>query len=137
VPYANLAANVYDIDPDGKATMISRGVSVLRGAGQRTVSVTMYGQDWVVQAGHRIGVLVWSANTDEFTHVATRADVTVRHAKISLPFLTYNRNEFLTLDGTNPRHENFHNNATSVLGESTITAAEVPFSLPGPLAPRP
>ena len=38
VPNANVAANVYDIAPDGTARMISRGVSLLRGVGTKTAS---------------------------------------------------------------------------------------------------
>ena len=137
VPNANLAANVYDVDPDGRVRMISRGVSVLRGSGQRSATVTMYGQDWLVEAGHRIGVLLSSANTDEFTHVATRANVTVRNAKIALPFLTYDRTEFLELDGSNPRYDSYMAAATAVLPEATLTEAQAPFTLPAPLASRP
>ncbi|MFP5218220.1 MAG: hypothetical protein ACLGIG_00570, partial [Actinomycetes bacterium] len=114
VPGANLAANVYDVAPDGKVTMISRGVTLLRGTGQRSATVTMYGQDWVVRAGHRLAVLVSSANTDEFLHVATRTPVTVEHAKITLPFLTEERTRFLTLDGSNPRLDAYLEQATSV-----------------------
>ena len=41
--------------------------------------------------------------------------------------------EFLELDGTNPRYENFHANATSVIDEATLDAATTAFSLPAPL----
>ncbi|HWH27950.1 MAG TPA: CocE/NonD family hydrolase [Mycobacteriales bacterium] len=135
VPGANLAANVYDVAPDGRVTMVSRGVSLLRGTGARSVSVTMYGQDWVVRAGHRLAVLLSSANTDEFTHVATRTPVTVEHAKVALPFLTEQRTEFLTLDGSNPRLDAYLERATSVLPAETIGQSTTPFALPGPLAP--
>ena len=133
VPNANLAANIYDIDPEGRATMVSRGVTILRGTGERSVTVNMYGQDWVLEAGHRIAVLVSSANTDEFQHVATRQQVTVRNAHISIPFLTFNRTEFLELDGTNPRYESYQAAATSLLDEAMLTEAEAPFTLPAPL----
>ncbi|HWG94985.1 MAG TPA: CocE/NonD family hydrolase, partial [Mycobacteriales bacterium] len=99
LPTANLAANVYDVAPDGTLTMMSRGVTLLHGTGNRSVNLTMYGQDWVVRKGHRVAVLLSSANTDEFVHVATRTPVTVRTAKIALPFLTQERTEFLQLDG--------------------------------------
>lgn len=136
VPGANLAANVYDIAPSGRVTMISRGVTLLRGTGSRSAKVTMYGQDWVVRAGHRLGVLISSANTDEFLHVATRSTVSVEHARIALPFLIYDRTQFLQLNGTNPRYESFHGAATATLPAATLAAAETAFALPGPLAPR-
>lgn len=132
-PNANLAANLYDVAPDGRVTMISRGVSLLRGTGARSVSITMYGQDWMLPAGHRLAVLVSGANTDEFTHVATRTPVTVEHAKITLPFLTQDRTEFLELDGSNPRLDNYLGAATSVLPATTVESGRTPFTLPGPL----
>ena len=136
VPNANLAANVYDIDPEGRARMISRGVSLARGVGAKTVAFNMYGQDWPIAAGHRLGVLISSANTDEFQHIATRSTVTVRHATIDLPFLTYNRTEFLEVNGANPRLDNYLNASRTQLPAEFIAANEQPFTLPAPLQSR-
>ncbi len=135
VPNANLAANVYDISPEGQAKMISRGVSLLRGVGTKTASFSMYGQDWPIDAGHRIGVLVSSANTDEFSHVATRSTVTVRSAKIALPFLTYDRTTFLDGEVT-PRLESYRNAAATTLSPAVLDKATTDFTLPAPLATR-
>ena len=133
LPNSNLAANVYDIAPDGRVTMISRGVQLLRGIGVREVGLTLYGQDWIVEAGHRIGVLLSSANTDQFRHVATRSDVTVSAARIALPFLTFDRTEFLE-GGSTPRLESFLQSSTATLSSSFIEGAETSFALPPPLA---
>jgi predicted acyl esterase len=134
-PNANLAANVYDIAPDGRVTMISRGVQLLRGTGEREVSLRLYGQDWLIGAGHRLGVLISSANTDQFRHVATDADVTVSDATISLPFLTYERTEFL--EGTStPRLESFLGSSTATLTGSFIDGAQTMFTLPPALSAR-
>ena len=135
VPNANLAANVYDISPDGSARMISRGVSLLRGVGTKTASFAMYGQDWPLQEGHRLGVLISSANTDEFQHVATRSAVTVKSAKIALPFLTYDRVTFLDGDVT-PRLESYLARETTTLSPELVTGAEREFTFPGRLVPR-
>ncbi len=135
VPNANLAANVYDVAPDGTLTMISRGVQSLTGTGVRNFSFIMYGQDWPILAGHRIAVLVSSANSDEFQYVGTRSTVTVRNATISMPFLTYERTEFLEGEST-PRLESFLSPQRTVLPAETITASEHPFDLPGPLISR-
>ena len=51
---ANLTADIYDVDAAGNATLISRGTYLLGGTG--TISFDMYGDDWVLPAGHRIGV---------------------------------------------------------------------------------
>jgi predicted acyl esterase len=135
LPNANFAANVYDIEPDGSARMISRGVSVLRGTGRRTVSYTMYGQDWPIPAGHRIGVLISPADTNEFTHVPTRTTVTVLSAKIGLPFLTYDRTEFLA-DASTPRLEQYMSAGQTTLSPAKIASSEKAFNLPAPLATR-
>jgi hypothetical protein len=133
VPNANLAANVYDIAPDGRVTMISRGVQLLRGTGVRNFNLTLYGQDWRIQEGHRIGVLLSSANTDQFQYpFVTRQPVTVRYATIRLPFLTNERLEFLE-GGSTPRLESFLTGSTSVLSSEFISSAETAFDLPGPL----
>lgn len=137
VPNANLAANVYDVNEQGELTRISGGVSLLRGTGIRSVSYSMYGQDWPIPAGHRIAVLISPADTDEFIHAATRTTVTIRSAKIGLPFLTYDRTQFLPSDGSTPRREGYLGVSKTTLPEATITAAETPFNLPGPLQPNP
>lgn len=132
IPNANIAANVYDIAPDGSVQMISRGVSLIRGNGPRSVSFTMYGQDWLIPAGHRVGVLISPANTDEFEYYPTRQPVTVRWANIELPFLTNDRTEFLD-GGSTPRLESYLAGTKSVLTAETLAAAEREFVLPGPL----
>jgi predicted acyl esterase len=133
LPNSNLAANVYDVAPDGKVTMISRGVQLLRGTGVRSFDLTLYGQDWFIEQGHRIGVLLSSANTDQFQHVATRSTVTVLDASIQLPFLTNDRVGFLEGSAT-PRLEQFLSGSTSTLTAPFIEGAETPFALPAPLA---
>lgn len=141
VPDANVAVNVYDIAPDGSLAMISRGTSLVAEAatfpGDRNVSFHLYGQDWPIEAGHRIGVLVSDANSDEYLHVPTSTDVEVLDGTISLPFLTYDRIRFIDSDGTTPRLEDFWEDATATLDGDTIAAAETDFTLPAPLRPRP
>ena len=135
-PDANFAAHVYEIEPNGAAQMISRGVSVIRGSGTRTVSFTMYGQDWPIAAGNRIGVLISDADGNEFRHVATQSTITVRSAKITLPFLTYDRTEFIPSEQTTPRLENFLATGGS-LSAGKISSALRAFNLPAPLRPNP
>jgi predicted acyl esterase len=138
VPAANLAANVYDIDPDGKVTMISRGVQLLTGVGPHQVSLRMYGQDWPIPAGHRIGVLISGADRDEFTYNGTASNqaVLVSDASIILPFLTNNRTEFLQGDPTG-RLEGFRGGTHTVLAEAFMASNETAFVLPAPLIDHP
>ena len=135
-PNANFAAHVYEITPDGEAQMISRGVSTIPGTGTRTVSFTMYGQDWPIAAGNRIGVLISDADTSEFGYYAAQGTVTVRSAKITIPFLTYERTRFIPSEETTPRLETFLAGGGSV-SEAKIAASEKAFDLPGPLRPNP
>jgi uncharacterized protein len=89
-PRANLVANVYDIDEAGEATLVSRGAYLLAGSG--TVSFDLYGQDWVLEPGHRIGVLISGSNVEWFNAAQpTMQDVTVLGGSIQLPFLRYER----------------------------------------------
>ena len=132
---ANMAANVYDIRPDGTVFMISRGVQLLRGTGTRDFRFTLYGQDWPLAAGHRIGVLISGANTDEFqyTGTATRGTVNVVDAQVQLPFLTKDRKKFLE-GGSTPRLESHMDPAgNTVLTPEQIAGAETEFTLPGRL----
>jgi predicted acyl esterase len=59
---ANLAVDVYDIDQDRNAALISRGTSLLPNSG--TVGFELYGDDWKLPAGHRLGVLLASSNSE-------------------------------------------------------------------------
>lgn len=104
VPRANLVGLVYDIAPDGTATVLSRGARLVRDAGTTSYSLPLYGQDWVVEKGHRIAVLLSGADSGWWVHLPTSSTVTVDEAAISLPFLTRERTRFLR-GGSTPRLE--------------------------------
>ena len=136
LPNANLAANVYDVAPDGTLFMVSRGVQSLTGTGVRNFTFTMYGQDWPIQPGHRIAVLISPANTDEFRYdnTSTRQAVTIRYATIDLPFLTNQRTDFLEGSMTTPRLDTYLNpSGKTVLTPEQLEAGTIDFNLPGPL----
>jgi predicted acyl esterase len=127
VPEANFVADVYDIAPDRKTTLISRGATLI---GLDThYEFDLYGQDWPLPAGHQIGVLMTSSNADWWTHVPTQGQVRVTHASISLPFLAYNRATFLP--GKKPvRLDGYLAGAPFKLAAGTISAATQAFTLP-------
>jgi hypothetical protein len=83
---ANMAVDVYDVDGAGNATLISRGTTLLPNSG--STDLELYGNDWKLPAGHRIGVLVTSSNAEWWAHVPTGQTVTVKGGSVSLPFLT-------------------------------------------------
>jgi len=132
VPRANLVANVYDIDETGHAIMISRNAALLRDAGEQTANLKLYGQDWVVQRGHRIGVLLSGSNTDWWVHVPTFSDVTVDEARVELPFLPKPRRTFIeggSDDRRSARLEEEQEGGFDVPDE-TIEEADTPFVKP-------
>lgn len=133
LPRANLVANVYDIDPFGNTLMISRGATLLRDAGRTTVTVPMYGQDWPISAGHRIGVVLSGSNSEWWLHVPTMLDVEVESAAISLPFLRFTRPSFL--DGKAAARLRRFREGFMPVSPETIGAAATTFTLPKALKP--
>lgn len=81
VPGTNIAVNLYDIDEDGNAQFLSRGVGNVDATASLdptyTETIPMFATDWVVEAGHRLAVFVHDANTESFIHQPTGATVTV------------------------------------------------------------
>ncbi|MGH2830801.1 MAG: CocE/NonD family hydrolase [Actinomycetota bacterium] len=135
LPRANLVANVYDIDALGRAQMISRGTALVRTEGRSDHTIAMYGQDWTIPAGHRIGVTLSGSNREWWMHVPTSTEVWVERARISLPFLRFARTSFL--DGwAGQRLLEFRLERFQVPA-ATIDAAMTRFNLPGPLQRRP
>jgi uncharacterized protein len=134
VPAANFVADVYDVTPGGKAILISRG-AMLIGLGTH-YSFDLYGEDWPLPAGHRIGVLMTSSNSEWWTHVPTEGQVAITHASISLPFLTYKRTQFLP--GRNPvKLDGYLAGAPFDVAASTLSAATQAFTLPPALGKAP
>jgi predicted acyl esterase len=131
-PRANVVVNVYDIAPDGRATMISRGAMLLR-EGNQEARPEMYAQDWPLAAGHRIGILVSGANSEWFEHVPTNTPVTLESGTVRLPFLTNARAAHL--DGAaSPRLRGFLQSAPFTVDPATLAGTGGTFDLPPPLA---
>lgn len=128
VPRANLTALVYDIAPDGTATVVSRGARLLRGVGEQYAALRLYGQDWVLRRGHRLGVLLTGSDSDWWVHVPTASPVTVTEAEIAVPFLTRRRHRFLD-GGSTPELEG-HLADTVTLDAATVQEAHQEFAVP-------
>ncbi|MDI2030471.1 CocE/NonD family hydrolase [Saccharopolyspora sp. TS4A08] len=91
-PNANLVVDVYDLGPDGTGPLITRQGHLVREPGESTVPLTLWGADWKLPAGHRIGVRVTDNNRDWWQLAAPSGQtVEVRGGSIDLPFLTYRR----------------------------------------------
>lgn len=134
-PRANLVANLYAVAPNGRSTLISRGAYLVRGAGSQEVKFELYGQDWPLKPGHRLGVLLSGANAEWWMHVPTGTPVTVESARIGLPTLKYERKRFLDGERTT-RLRSHMESAFLELSEEDISAARKRFNLPPRLRPR-
>lgn len=84
-PRTNVAVNVYDVAPDGTATMVTRGAAMADAAGEE--SVRLFPTDWTFQKGHRVGVLVSGANAEAYVHVPTQTTVAVGGGTVTLPWM--------------------------------------------------
>jgi predicted acyl esterase len=132
LPDANLVADVYDVDSAGRATLISRGAYLLAGSGQ--VSFDLYGDDWKIPAGHRVGVLLTSSNAECWLHRPTLQTVTVSSASVSLPWRSCTGGAAIE-GGPSIKLDSYKADAPFTVAASTIAAATSPsFALPGPLS---
>jgi putative CocE/NonD family hydrolase len=118
---ANLVADVYDLDAADGATLISRGTYLLPGPGR--VSFDLYGDDWKLPAGHRVGVLVTGANAEWWLHVPTFGTVTVGAASIDLPFLRCTRTETIQGDPS-VKLDAYRADAPFAVPAATVAAAQ-------------
>jgi hypothetical protein len=125
---ANFVADVYDVDAKGNAILISRGASLAPSAGK--IGFDLYGNDWTMPAGHRLGVLLTGANSEWWLHTPTGQQVTVKSAQISLPFLGCKRTSFIQGDPS-VKLESYLKNAPFPVDDATIKAGtSSSFGLP-------
>jgi pimeloyl-ACP methyl ester carboxylesterase len=125
---ANFVADVYDIDKNGIATLISRGAYLAPSAGK--IGFDLYGNDWTMPAGHRLGVLLNGANSEWWAHVPTGQQVTVKSASITLPFLGCRRSSFIQGDPS-VKLESYTKNAPFTVDAATVADnTSASFALP-------
>jgi predicted acyl esterase len=134
-PGANLYVDVYDVGPDNRATILSRGAYLSRGPGR--VSFDLYDQDWVFAPGHRMAVLITGGQAEWWPQPPTGQQVTVRSASITLPYLGCRRDA--TEQGSpSTRLEEYLDPETGAafdVDPETIAANTASsFPIPGPLA---
>jgi predicted acyl esterase len=135
-PNANFVVNVYDIDADNQAVLIDRQAHLVASSGE--LSFDLYGNDWKLPAGHRIGILLTTSNNEWWQlAVPTNQTVTVNGGTLSLPFLTYARRD--RIQGERAiRLDNYMANAPFELPEERIAEGESgSFPFPPPLSDRP
>ena len=89
VPYTNMVALLYDVDADGGARFIQRGAKLIPGSGG--VKFTSYPQDWVLRAGHRLGLLLSGNDSTHFFPANTNTTVQVLSGTFGIAALRYER----------------------------------------------
>jgi hypothetical protein len=136
LPNANFAADVYDVDQSGKAILISRQATLVPDDG--TIKLELYGDDWRIGAGHRIGVLLTSSNAEWWDAATpTLQSVSVDSASITLPFLTYTRPDTIE-GGPSIKLDEFRKDAPFSIDQATIATNTQPgFPLPPAMTDRP
>lgn len=65
--------------------MITRGAGMVDTEGEEVIR--MWPTDWVLEPGHRLAVRVSDANTENYIHVPTNAEVQVVSGRVELPML--------------------------------------------------
>jgi hypothetical protein len=92
----------------------------------------MYGNDWLLRKGDRIGVLVTTANADWWTPTPSGSTVTVKSGSITLPFLAHQRTHHIR--GKLPtRLAQWLGDAPFSLSSSTVkSSTSASFVLPPP-----
>ncbi|MFJ4651501.1 CocE/NonD family hydrolase [Nocardia sp. NPDC088792] len=86
-PEASVALEIYDIKPDGRGIIITRGIAPVT----PTAQVRLLAQDWPIPAGDRIGFRITDVIDDVWAHPPAFAPVTVTSAQVRLPLLTEQR----------------------------------------------
>jgi uncharacterized protein len=135
-PNANLAVAVFDIDEDFRATLIHRQGHLIPESG--TYDLTLYGNDWSIVPGHRLGVMISTAHAEWWLGaVPTNQTVSVPKATLELPFLTYTRPDHIA-GKRSVRLEDYLANTPIQLPKETIESGTVSsFPLPPKMVARP
>ena len=125
-PQGNAVVNVYDVAPDGAATMISRGAHMV--GRSFDLSFPLYPTEWRLRPGHRIGVLVSGANAEAWVHVPG-GSVTLTGGEIELPFLRRPRSNDLSGDPA-PRLESYKEDAPFPVDPEVLAQPAEPALVP-------
>ncbi|MGV9611216.1 CocE/NonD family hydrolase [Nocardia xishanensis] len=124
---ATVAVELYDIAPDGLATIVTRGIAPVR----PEVELQLLAQDWPLAAGHRLGAKITDVIDDVWSHAPSNAAVTVHAARLELPVLTTPRSPDLT-GGTPDMHARWRVEKSFQLGPDIMndpaTAVDLPTS---------
>ena len=130
VPNTHTVAHLYDIEPGGRASLVTRGAISTAESGTEELSFKLYPQDWVFEPGHRIALHISASDDNWYSPGVSQTEVTVAGGALDLPLLRYVRDEFI--EGGTSKNQG----ATNV-SEATISSSEVETQMPPAQEPRP
>lgn len=126
-PTAAVTVELYDIAPNGRATILTRGVAPVRSE----TTVRLLAQDWPLVPGHRLGARITDVVDDVWSHAPSNARVTVRSARLDLPVLATPRVADIP-NGTPVMHARWRNEKAFQLGPDILDDPATRVDLPEP-----
>lgn len=130
-PSATAAVELFDIEPSGRATVITRGIAPVAD----TADIRLLAQDWPIPAGHRLGVRITDVVDDVWSHAPANAQVTVLAARLELPLLADPRTPDRT-GGTSEAWAKWRDQKVRTLDPDVLNNAVMPMNLPNETGPR-
>ncbi|SDI14994.1 CocE/NonD family hydrolase [Nonomuraea jiangxiensis] len=78
----NVMVRLWDVSPDGTATMFDENVALLEGRGR--VSFDLKSTDWTIERGHRLGVQIGTIDTGRWRDVPSGNTIRISDARLTL-----------------------------------------------------
>ena len=78
----NVMVRLWDVAPDGTATMFDENVALLKGSGP--ISFDLKSTDWTIERGHQLGVEIGTINSNRWRDVPSGHTITVSRARLAL-----------------------------------------------------
>ncbi|WQD13227.1 MAG: CocE/NonD family hydrolase C-terminal non-catalytic domain-containing protein, partial [Lawsonella clevelandensis] len=80
----NVIADLYDIAPNGKAMLITRGATPVA-AGQKQTTFRTFPTDWSLRKGHWLALRLVNTNVEVYAHVPTGGKVQIMRTWLTVP----------------------------------------------------
>jgi uncharacterized protein len=84
---SRVVALVYDVDEENRATLLTRGAALTGPAEEAKLAFDLYPQDWRIEAGHRIAVLLSGSDDFYFEPGDSGEQVEVVGGRLTLPLV--------------------------------------------------
>ena len=80
---ASINANIYDIAPNGKTLLMTRGAALVR-KGTSDLTFQALPNDWVLRKGHRLAIRLVSTNTEHFFTMRPNKPIEVLSSSVTM-----------------------------------------------------